>query len=61
MLRINGGSSPLRIVRTASAGVSKNSPAVSELNDEDYDVHFSRRNRSVIRHNVIGGGDTNDS
>eukprot|EP00973_Karenia_brevis_P036552 5039811-Karenia_brevis.AAC.1 len=54
MLRMNNGSGPLRILRTASAGVSKNLLSVSELVDQDYDVHFSRRNRSVIRHNVTG-------
>eukprot|EP00973_Karenia_brevis_P084993 11793469-Karenia_brevis.AAC.1 len=54
MLRMNGGSGPLRILRTASAGVSNNLVAVSELVDQDYDVHISRRNRSVIRHNVTG-------
>eukprot|EP00973_Karenia_brevis_P034697 4788019-Karenia_brevis.AAC.1 len=51
---MNGGTGPLRILRTASAGVSKNLRAVSELVDQDYDVDFSRRNKSVIRHNVTG-------
>eukprot|EP00973_Karenia_brevis_P096096 12430586-Karenia_brevis.AAC.1 len=46
MLRMNGRTGPLRILWTASARVSKNLLAVSELVDQDYDVHFSRRNKS---------------